>query len=167
MKKFITFITLLAVTLAYSQTLNQLNIKYGVSKFKLESSKSLYLSDLLYKFGDNVQYYSYIKGDIKEILGYDVKDIHLGYYNNKLYYIGFVFEENFHHTDIVYNKLKNLYGPETSYDSNYKSGPLDMKWSYQWHSAKVTLSYEERSDGTITVWMISNILEKMIHESEF
>lgn len=167
MKQFIIILLFVFPNLIYSQSLSNLNIKYGINKFKLESPYSIQSSNLDYKFGDEVEYYNYTKNDISKILNYNVRQINLGYFNKKLYYIGIVFDTSYHHKDLVHNKLVNLFGKETGYYTNYTTGPIHFNWVYVWETSKVTLQYEEYTSGEINLWMTSRILEKQIENSEF
>lgn len=93
MKHFIlTTIILLALS-AKGQGLKNLDADFGIKKFKLESSYSIYKNDLKYLWinSQGVDFYTYEKLDIKEVFGIPVKEIGLCFFNNKLYSISINF----------------------------------------------------------------------------
>jgi hypothetical protein len=103
----------------FSQNLQNLDLKYGFNKFKLESSIQNYSKDLKYKFTDRktgTVYYTYEKKDIN-IFGYnEIENIGLGFYKDRLYVINIdmtpINKDNVYNT--VYSKLKELFGYPTT-----------------------------------------------------
>lgn len=93
MKHFILTTFILLALSAKGQGLKNLDADFGIKKFKLETSYSIYKNDLKY-FDINSQgleFYTYKKLDIKEVFGIPVKEIGLCFFNSKLYSISINF----------------------------------------------------------------------------
>ena len=86
--KFLLSIVCMYTNLCFSQDKNNLDKKYGINKFKLESTTSLYKGFLRTKIfkQDKVKYFDYIGTDIKDLFGFKVKEVILGFYKDKLDY---------------------------------------------------------------------------------
>lgn len=170
-KQLILFCFLFQLCLnSTSQTIQKLDEKYGLNKFKLESPYSLLKSKLIpanFNGDGNLQYYIYIGTDIKSIFGYGIKKIELAYYKSKLYYIGFKFDTNdvIFNKDIVYRNLRALFG-EGDFNDYYKTGPLEYDWGYHWKGKKTYLSFDKSNDGVITLWIQSEKIARQILNDE-
>jgi len=155
-----------------SQDISNLDEKYGIKKFKLESNYSELQNSLELDIDGTVRYYKYIGGDVTSIFETKVKEIILGYYNNQLYYIGIILDDSSQiYPDIIYDKLKTLFG-EGLMQTNYKKGPLTYKFGYAWETEKTYLAFNEQlpnevQSGKTSIWMISNVLDKKMAEDDF
>lgn len=121
MKNFIAISIILFGFSVNGQGLKNLDNDFGIKKFKLESSYSLYKNDLKYFHIDSkgVEFYTYNKLDIKEVFGIPVKKIGLCFFNNKLYSISINFgklskNQNFTLVDNIKAKydLPNIIQPD-------------------------------------------------------
>ena len=175
MKQFIYFILLvLSSNFSSGQNRSNLDSKFGINKFKLESSYELYQSKLKYDFdgNDKVKYYLYTGGDIRELFGTEVNRIGLGFYKGKLYTISYSFNPatEFHET-IIFNKLKDLFGVPAIGNDN-KVG-LDYQWAYIWQTNKTFLQHSKYSATSnyhanyLDIFMYSKKLKHQIDNDNF
>ena len=131
MKYFILISIILLGASVKGQGLKNLDSDFGIKKFKLETSYSLYKNDLEY-FDINsqgIEFYTYKKLDIKEVFGIPVKEIGLCFFNNKLYSISINFgvlskNQNF----ILVNNIKNKYGLPHIIQPNDKERAYVAEW---------------------------------------
>lgn len=173
MKKTIIIITILCITnFVTSQSLQNLDIKYGINKFKLESSFSTYQANLIIELDGKVKYYKYISTDISSIFGSNINNIILGFYKNKLYYIQIELKEDKQlFVDLVYDKLEQLFG-STPVNTNIKKGPLTYQFAYVWQTDKTYLAFDRQlpndlQNGRTAIWMKSNVLDNQIASDDF
>lgn len=174
MKKSLTLLTILSLiaNMAVAQTLSNLDLKYGMNKFRLESSYSTYQANLKLTLDGKVKYYEYTGSDISSIFDCKIKKIILGFYKNKLYYIKFDLNEEYPlYVDLIYDKLEQLFGP-TPINTDIKKGPLTYKFAYVWQTKKTYLSFDEKLPndlqvGSTAIWMYSNILGNQIASNDF
>ena len=119
MKSILLILTLFLLIAIPSkgQNISNLDTKYGINKFKLESPFSSYSKDLTFilKGKDGANYYKYTKQDIS-LFASEAKinwneGIGLGFYNNKLYTISIPFytlnDEEYY---LIKSKLEELFG---------------------------------------------------------
>lgn len=173
MKKSIIFLSILCITnLVTSQSLSNLDSKYGINKFKLESSFSTHQANLKLDLDGKVKYYKYIGTDIPSIFDCNINKIILGYYKNKLYFILFELKDDKQlFVDLVYDKLEQLFGP-TSVNTNIKKGPLTYQFVYVWQTDKTYLSFDKQLPndlqiGRTAIWMKSNVLDNQKASDDF
>lgn len=166
------FLTLLQFANVLSQDLSKLDSRYGIKKFKLESNIVNYQADLSILIEGNINFYKYTGSDIKTIFNAEIEEIILGFYKNKLYYIGFVIDNTLDiYETIIYEKLTNLFGP-TRGKSNFKSGPFLYSFQYIWETKNTRLTFEESSNERepikkTKIWMTSNALESVKDSEDF
>jgi len=156
----------------YSQDLSKLDSKYGMKKFQLESNLSNYKPKLSLLLEGSITYYKYEGTDVKTVFDADINEITLGFYNNKLYYVGFVIDNSLGMNEaIIYDKLRKLFGP-TRGKRQFTKGPFTYSYQYMWESNKATLVFEE-SDSykdplkSTKIWLTSNVLEKEKDSADF
>lgn len=174
MKIILLFTSLFfSITFSFSQNLANLDSKYGINKFKLESSYDLYKKDLEYKSTNgNVKFYKVKEFLAYNILGKDAMEIGLAFYKNKLYSIGInllTFKDK-EYLEIL-AKLENLFGP-ASHGKTY-DGTFTYEWTYLWKTEKVYLGYTKMSweskfnPGEESIYMISLKLKRQIENESF
>lgn len=163
---FLCFYQLMGNT--YSQSMNKVDEKYGLNKFKLESSITLYKNNLKQiNYDGEVKFYNYTGTDIKTIFNYKVKEIILGYFESKLYYVAFKFYNNdeLFNSSFFYENLKDLYG-KGKLEVSYKTGDYEYDWGYYWQGKKTYLRFDKSKSGDITLWLISETMKKEILNKE-
>jgi len=144
MKKNFTIALILLYLNSFGQGLKNLDKEFGINKFKLETSYSLYEKNLKYfdTSEQGVEFYIYTKSDIKEIFGVSVKEIGLGFYENQLYTISIDFDaiskqKNF---ELVENILKKYDTPKIA------DNPTEERvWVAEWITGKTYLQATEYS----------------------
>jgi len=163
---------------SYSQNLENLDLKYGFNKFKLESSFQNYQEDLEYfKTLDNgVKLYRYTKRDIN-IFGFsDIQQINLGFYKNKLYTIDismgvltFLNDDEMYST--IFVKLVELFGsPNQTSPGDSEKGLEDIN---QWVTKKTGLGLEKNLCSsivrpcTVNIFLISQVIQRQINNDGF
>jgi len=167
------FLAYLVVQPAFSQDLDNLDSKFGVNKFKLESDISLYKGNLAFdlKGDDKVAYYMYKGNDFKSLFGVALSYCALGFYENKLYSISIQFgllpkrDE-----DLLHYKLKELFGVP-----NFGIGktPINYLWHYKWETTKTYLGFEKLSEdsdykpGHVSIFMLSSKMNSQINNDNF
>ena len=138
MKIILLFTTLFfSITFSFSQNLANLDSKYGINKFKLESSYDLYKKDLEYKsINGDVKFYKVKNFLAYNILGKDAMEIGLAFYKNKLYSISInlLTLKDKEYIEIL-AKLENLFGP-ASHGKTF-DGTFNYEWTYLWKTKKV------------------------------
>jgi hypothetical protein len=167
------FIMIFVTSIVTAQNLSNLDAKYGIKNFKLESSYDNYKSNLKLELDDGrVKYYNYVGTDVQSIFGHDIRKITLGFYKSKLYYIRLDLDDSKPvYSDLVYENLKQLFGSaERGY--GIKKGPLKYDWVYVWQTQKTYLCFDkqlpnELQPGSIAIWMMSNILGNQIVIDDF
>ncbi len=183
MKFTLIFALMLIPLFCFSQNLQNLDLKYGFNKFKLESSYSSYSKDLKYKLTDKKNgaiYYTYAKKDIN-IFGYnEIEEIALGFYKGRLYtisiYMNPIDNENVYKT--VYSKLKELFGyPTTSTRTSTELDENDSKFYLdninQWKTLNTLLGINTIkcsspvSPCRINIFMVSLKLQREINNDGF
>lgn len=173
MKKIIGIVLMIFLSnTLMAQNLSNLDTKYGIKKFKLESSFENYKSNLELELDGKVKYYRYVGSDIQTVLGQDIRKIILGFYKNKMYYIGIKLDDALPiYPDLIYDKLKDLFG-YTDKSTNFKKGPLSYEWAYTWQTNKTYLSFDKQKatefkNEEVSIWMISNVVDKQISSDDF
>ena len=173
MKNLIIFLTLLNFTFVTSQNLTNLDSKYGINKFKLESNFELFKKDLEFKSeskGLKLYYFKNLKS-IK-ILDKDLSELSLTYYKNKLHSISISFK-TFNNSDrfAVLSKLENLFGE--SAEGEAKNSDFSYEWAYLWRTKKVYLGYNKMSCTSsfkpcvVNIYMISLKLQQQKDNDSF
>lgn len=146
----LTLILLCSTNLIKSQTLAELDKKFGINKFKLESSFDLYKSDLelTLEDDDKVKYYYYKTDDIKNLYDVEINDIYVGFYKNEMCSIQFTFKPtNKANEEQILNKFKRIFGnPKMGAIKNVKK---KMSWKYEWKTNKTELVYYKLSPESI------------------
>lgn len=185
MKKFTTILFLIIPLISFSQNLENLDIKYGFNKFKLEGSLQTYIKDLQYSYtstsNTNLKVYKYKKKDINVFGITDIKEIGLLFYKDKLYTIQIVFNLS-SSSDKTYStvlsKLVELFGTPTttSYEST-KYGPDDSRYYMenvnQWLTEKTLLGLNKEKctspvdPCTINVFLVSQRLRRQVNNDGF
>ncbi len=144
MKKNILFCSLMLSLIGYAQGLKDLDKTFGINKFKLKSLYSLYQKDLKYfdTTPQGVEFYLYIKGDIKELFGQSIEQISLGYIDNKLYVITINFGSIIKKEDLaLLENLKSLYDIPEIIQPNKD----DLIYVAKWETGKVYMQAEKYS----------------------
>ena len=156
------------------QNINTLDVKYGISKFKLGSPLSDHISNLTYNFKlGNLTNYTYNKKDINRILSNGViSEIVLIYYKNKLYGVSIYFPDEFNYKEDMLQDLNKLFGKPTDVFYNYRySKDVYFFWKYQWESKKTLMSYEHNESSvlgkTISLFIYSKIIEAQKINDQF
>ncbi len=128
---------------AFGQNLSQLDLKYGLKKFKFSTSETLY-KGLLKPSVDtynspHVRSYSYQGTDIGELFGNAIKSVTLNYYKNKLFSITLTFYEQIF-TESEYEKV--LYSMQQAFGTgktvNVSDGAL-IGYGNKWIGKKEEL----------------------------
>jgi hypothetical protein len=176
--KQITFSIFLVLFLypSFSQTLANLDRKFGINKFKLESSIELYRSEITLqpydREDDKVHYYKYTGGNINELFDVEISEISLGFYKDKLLQISYVFNPTTdYHETIMYNKLKDLFGTPAIWNHNKLS--VKLQWGHLWVTNKTYLDYgkfDTLSDfkpNYLELYMYSKKLRQQSNNEEF
>lgn len=144
MKKILFLCTLTLSLFGYSQGLKDLDKAFGINKFKLKSSYSLYKEHLKYfdTTPQGIEFYYYTKGDVKKLFGQSVEQISLGYVDNKLYVITINFGSIDKKEDLAL--LENL---KTLYDIPEIIQPAkdDLIYVAKWETGKIYMQAEEYS----------------------
>ena len=160
---------LFSINILNSQTLDDLDKKSSIKKFKLESKYEEYSKKLEFIFtSKKVKYYKYIENDIESIFGFEIKKIELGFYKNKLFFISFSIPEKYKSEESeIYNSLKTLFG-ETERLQNYGNGLLEYKWGYDWIAKKTYLKFEKPiKEKKIKIWMMSLKIKNEMTNDDF
>ncbi|MBA7538573.1 hypothetical protein ES705_30850 [subsurface metagenome] len=172
-KKLLGILILVCLSnIIIAQNLSNLDSKYGIKKFKLESSYDNYKSSLELELDGKVKYYKYVGSDIQSVFGQDISKVILGFYKNKLYYVNLILDDSQPiYSDLVYDKLKQLFG-STEKATTFNKGPLSYDWAYFWQTKKTYLSFDKQlpnnqQAGRVTIWMISNVLDDQIAADDF
>ncbi len=170
---FYLLFLLLATKALYCQNLDNLDKKFGINKFKLESDISLYKNNIVFdlKGDDQVEYYKYSGEDFKSLFGVSISNCALGFYKKKLYSISINFGEiSKFDQDIINYKLKSLFGLP---DLGSGNSPLNYQWFYFWKTSKTYLAFSKLSEnsdykpGTIDIFMFSRKLHEVINNANF
>ena len=163
---------------SHSQNLENLDLKYGFNKFKLESSFQNYHEDLEYytTLDNGVKFYKYTKKDVN-IFGFsDIQEIKLGFYKNKLYTIDIsmgvlTFLNNDGMYSTIFMKLVELFGyPNQTSPGDSEKGLEDIN---QWVTKKTGLGLEKNSCSsivrpcTVTIFLISQVIQRQINNDGF
>ncbi len=183
--KYIVFCFLIFIPMfCFSQNIQNLDLKYGFNKFKLEGSFDKYKKDLEFlDFPINesgVKYYKYIKRDVS-VFGYnDIQLIGLGFYKNKLYTIDIVLNQNSDEKmfSTILSNLKNLFGYPTTVsnggvDVDGNSTRLYMENINQWKSYKTLLGINKVKCNsptrpcTVNIFLVSQIIQREINNDGF
>ncbi len=158
---------------SFCQDLSNLDIKFGINRFKLESSFELYKTKLTYKFDGNekVKYYYYSGKDITELFGVTIDRITLGFYNKKLYTISYFFKPITNLNEkVILSRLKDLFGTP-----DFSSGESDLpyQWGYSWETNKTFLQFSKYTATTnyqpnyLSVFIFSKKLKQQIDNDNF
>jgi hypothetical protein len=166
---FLLFASLITKkSIAQYQGLENLDSKYGFNKFKLEDPISKYKNSVKYLSVDNdgVKEYLYTGPSIGKVFGYfDLEELHLSFYKDKLKEINLVFgyltEQN---EQYIYNELIKLF------DMPQKVGREDEyhKFFYAWLSDKTSLYYrKQKSPKSVSIQVISFKLVMDVQNNKF
>lgn len=121
-----------------AQTSSNLDLKYGINKFKLESHYSNYKANLKLSasISQNIKVYEYMGNDIKILFGQEISEINLFFYKDKLNSIHFLFgiHDNIDF-DMIYSSLEKLFGYAP------KQSNEEMDWFYVWSTDKTYLEF--------------------------
>jgi len=182
-KQFLLFIALLLSTNLISQSVDDLDAKYGFKHFKLKSSPVEYMEELEEIeswFSSQYQYmstYKYKGNQISQVGGVDIGQIELTFYKDELQMISIDFGDSFKKEftesefDLLLYSLEKLYGQP--YNIRKDSGGRDIKIleGRVWKGGKVNLELMRiQHDGALfAIGYISivekNVQQKMIEES--
>jgi hypothetical protein len=173
MKNLILLSCLLKIVFVSSQNLSNLDAKYGINKFKLESNFELYKKDLEYKGESNglkLYYFKNLKS-IK-ILDKDLTELSFTFYKNKLHSISIVLKtfDNIEQREVL-KKLENLFGRASEGDT--ESTDFNYEWAYLWKTKKAYLGYNKMSCKSefkpcvTNIYMISLKLQQQKENDSF
>lgn len=163
----------------FSQDISKLDSKYGMNKFKLESSMNLYRSKLEFYEGENPKFYEYLGDDVKSMFELNLGKIYLGYFEEKLYQISFTFEDNYFNKDVVVQKLESLFGDAIvggRRTEEYGESKMVIEYSYVWDGEKTYLALEKTTfilrNGKVVedlpvLWLISKDIRMKILNRDF
>lgn len=168
---FYTCIFIHVISSISAQNISNLDTKYGINKFKLESSFELYKNELEFKASKkDVKYYSYKNINSIKIFNEDVNQIWLGFYKNKLYTISIDLKTTDNSKQIEnLKKMENLFGEA----SEGETKNTEYDWAYQWKTSKVYLGFNrvsckfEFKPCTAHIYMISYKLHYQIENDSF
>lgn len=147
MKLFLAIIILVISYGLSAQNLANLDKKFGINKFKLESDYSEYKSDLEYDMSssDGVKYYKYRRSSEISIFNEPVSKVSLGFYKSKLYTISIEFESYDNDRMLkVRDKIQELFGFGFYGDSD-SDYPFKYQWSHLWKTKKTYLGLNKAS----------------------
>ncbi len=176
--KYLTILILISFltgSFLYGQDLQNLDSKFGIKKFKLETDFSLYTSKLQFftKDKDGTVYYKYIGDDMNQFFDVPVETIGLVFYKNKLYLISILFKpSNDMNEKIIYSKLKDLFGNPAMGTGKDKLA-LDYEWGYVWSTKKTFLQHSKYSSTSdykpnqLEIFMYSQKLHQQIANDNF
>ncbi|ESU23792.1 hypothetical protein FEDK69T_12020 [Flavobacterium enshiense DK69] len=161
-------------SIAISQNLSNLDVKYGFNKFKLESSYTLHKNNLSYKTTDNnVKYYEYIGKDIKSVFGVKIDEIWLGYYKNRLYTISIDFGAiSDSESQNIIKELKKMFGYQELI-TNSEGETYKYEWAIAWETQKTYLQANRMSCSfqfkpcAVSIFVNSKKIETEILNSKF
>ncbi len=171
-KKFLILLFWIISFSASSQNIENLDKKYGINIFKLGTSFSNYANDCTFENSnsDGVKFYSYNKWYSVKIFNFSTtKDVHLGFYKDKLYTISIdVIAINAEDFQILHKKLQGLFGQ--SY-----SGPSEEMYDdrYFWKTSKTYLGLEKYSCSSsykpcsTNIYLLSNLIDEQIKSDGF
>lgn len=169
MRNLLNIILILSSILIFSQNKKNLDLRYGIKKFKLETNIKNYSKNLNFELtADNVNYYTYNGNDIKKIFNHNIKKIQLGFYKEKLFFISIEIDEKYGtEREEIYNSLKVLFG-ETEELKNYGNKLLKYEWGYDWETQKTYLKFEKNKESKkMHLWMMSLNLKRIKLKDEF
>lgn len=158
-----------------SQTLQNLDKKFGIKGLRLETEVTAYRSKIAFKYKekDGKAYYKYTGSDMSEILDIPVEQVGLIFYKNKLYLISVTFKKITEMDEKeLYHKLAELFGKPTVGQTSEKD-VFEHDWGYQWETEKVFMQYSKYSDsssanpGQTEIFMYSNRIHKQISTDNF
>jgi hypothetical protein len=170
-KNFLFLILILSISVS-AQNLSNLDNKYGINIFKLGSPINNYAKDCTFETNDNngVKYYTYNKWYAIKILGFSAtNDVHLGFYNDKLYTISIdlaIFDQI--EFDQFQKKLEELFG----HSIPAKRDPM-YDDRYFWKTYKTFLGLEKYSCSSsykpckTSIYILSNIIDEQIKSAGF
>jgi len=155
------------------QNLSNLDTKYGINQFKLESSFSKYQSQLKFQTEDNgVKFYSCKNVSSIRIFEEEVSDVTLGFYKNKLYTISVYLWTLLPERQMkVLSKLENLFGNAAL--GNDRSTSYKLEWAYVWQTPKTYLAYVKHPCNSkikpcfANIYIISRKMETEIASDQF
>lgn len=172
-KTFFLLIAMFTIATESAQNLANLDSKYGINKFKLESELNLYEEELEYLGAHNgITLYNvkYLKS--LNILNKEVTEVLLTFYKDKLHSISVVLKTSNKNEEFeVLRKLENLFGSAIEGEAEVNS-PFSYEWAYLWETEKVYLGYNKMSyesefkPGICTIYMISLKLQQQ-RENDF
>lgn len=171
MKKTITLFFLLITLIANGQDTNNLDVKYGFNKFKLETpftqlkSVCKYLSSF-----EGADMYRYTGSQIEGIFGYfNVKTLNLYFYKGKLKEIEIIFGSlTIENNEYINRKLLGLYGyPQRQIPSNEF-----YEFCYVWLGQKTTLLFQNARErltfpSQASIRVISDKISKQQENDKF
>jgi hypothetical protein len=171
-KAFMTLAILFFVLTGYNQVLSNLDKKYGIGIFKLESDFKLYKNlEFVIQGNDGVKSYKYKNKTPLKIFGVEASNVHLSFFKNKLYSISYHFDPlATYDISTIKSGLTELFGTASSGNNNT---PLNYEWADIWqtkntylHFAKYGESSESYSNNFESL-MLSNVIRNKILNSNF
>ena len=169
--KWIVALNLTLVGNSFAQNINNLDKKYGINKFKLETAFDLYKEncELDLTADDGVKYYKYTRWFDVVIFGEHASSAILGFYKNKLYTVSI--DLSLTDTKSVLYLRKNLeelfgLGITAPARENY-----EMEWF--WQTEKTYLDLNKLSCSSLykpcvtNIFILSNKLSEEIKSDQF
>lgn len=174
MNKLFLIFSILTIGYASAQNLTNLDSKYGINKFKLETGLDLYKNELQYKSTyEGLKLYEVKNLKSFKILGKSVSELSLTFYKNKLHSISIVLETYSKNDEMeVLKKLENLFGSSSKGEAG-SSSTFSYEWAYVWKTDKVYLGYNKMSwdsefkPGVCNIYMISLKLQQQHQNDSF
>ncbi len=157
-----------------AQNLANLDSKYGINKFKLESELDLFENELEYIGTQNgIKLYNVKNLKSLNVLNKEVTEALLTFYKDKLHSISIVLKTSSKTEEFeVLRKLENLFGSAIKGEAEVNS-PFSYEWAYLWETEKVYLGYNKMSyesefkPGICTIYMISLKLQQQLENDFF
>ena len=173
MKYFLcVFTSIILTSISTGQSLSNLDKKYGIGVYKLESSFDTFKDlEFFYELDDGQKFYKYKGTKSLQMFGIIARELYLGFFKNKLYSISYHFdplhkiEENTIRTNMI-----ELFGKPKEGDN---SSSENYEWGNVWETQKVYLHFAKNKPNSDTfanyfeVIMFSSILKKQILNSSF
>lgn len=112
MNKFLSILFLIFFANAFSQSIQNLDLKNGFRQFKLGSSptqiKNIVPQENQFSQNPNVKTYDYVGNDIQYIVNVKIDKINLSFFKNKLFMISVSFGNMESETDFTYVDYNNI-----------------------------------------------------------
>lgn len=169
--RFCILYFLFSLSTVNAQTVSNLDKKYGINIFKLESDLKNYKNlEFLMDIDDGLKAYKYNSNKPLKIFGVEAASVHLCFFKDKLYSISYNFEPLYNNNILtIRSNLKELFGIESLGNTNTL---LSYDWANVWETKKTYLHFakylrsNEIYSNCFEILMISNVLRnKMLNAS--